>query len=225
MSSASDRTAARRRARRRRRARSGSGAMPGRAGALDVGLGRVADVPGLLRARPGELAARRAKIAPSGLAEPTSAEASAPSTSAVEPGLGQPLVQRPVPVGDDDARGSRARAAPRSVGRAVRVGVEAQRRQQRVEARRRARTAGAIASAQRSAQVVQRLRVAALVQMRPVVGDLGPDRGLRARLADVDARALAAARRAGAAPAARTSSSVPRASKQDGARLGSRGHG
>ena len=72
------------------------------------------------------------KMAPSGLAEPTSAEASAPSTSSASPGLVQPLVQRPVPVGDD--RGpDPGRAQRPQHARAVLVGVEAQRRQQRVQ--------------------------------------------------------------------------------------------
>ena len=56
-----------------------------------------------------------AKIAPSGLAEPISAEAMRAVDELRQPGLQQALVQRPVPVGHHDERIPRARSA-RSVG-------------------------------------------------------------------------------------------------------------
>ena len=169
--------------------------------------------------------ARGAKIAGSGLAAPSSADATAPSTQRREPGLGEPLVQRDVPVGDDhepDAaaraaraarrappgrRGSAARpAAPRSAPRRRRRRGLGQRRPHRLAraARRSAASAGG---------------VAALVQVRAVVGDLRADRRAPPppRRRRRPSRARSAARRCGAGGS--NVSRVPIASSR---RLGSR---
>ena len=116
-------------------------------------------------------------------------------------------MQRPVPVGDDDDAASRPRAAPRSAGAASGIGEEAQRRQQRVEqhvAVDAAAARGAIASAQRARRSASDAGVAALVQMRAVVGDLGPDRGLAPPPRRRRRPSARAAPRADAAPAARS---------------------
>ena len=95
----------------------------------------------------------------------------------------QPLVQRVAPVGADPAADPAGAKRPQG-RRAVGVGVEAQRGHQRVEDDVALERQGHGVRAPQP-QVVQRLRVRSLVQMRPVIGDLGADRGLRARLADV----------------------------------------
>ncbi len=142
-----------------------------------------------------------AKIAPSGLAEPTSAEAIAPSTSVRETRLLQALVQREVPVGDDDGPDAALAQRPQR-GRAVGVGVEAQRVHQGVKydvdregQLHRPRAA--------HAQVVQRAGVGAVVaggrgsrRSRPGSRPRRPPRRCPSRCAR-------AAPRAGAARAAR----------------------
>ena len=107
----------------------------------------------------------------------------------------------------------RAQRAQR--GRAVRVGEEAQRGQQRVERRRRAPDSGRrhrLRAAQRAGRAATRRRgpragARGSRRSRPGSRPSRPPRRRRCPCAR-------AARRAGAAPAARTSSSVPRASNR-----------
>ena len=151
---------------RRRRAVAGDqhGAQPGGARALDVRLERVADVPGARRRAPASASARgedrRLGLRRADLGRGERAvDAAAPARSR------QPLVQRDVPVGDDDEpqparaqraqrrrarrgrRGSAARPAARRSARRGRVAASAERR--RASPPRSARRSAASAAASR----------------------------------------------------------------------------
>ncbi len=170
-------------------------AQPGGARARHVGLGRVPHVPGVAR-RP-RRAPARARRSP-GQAWPRPPRPRRSRRPAAAPGPSrQALVQRPVPVGDDDQPDARARAArsapARCPGRRRSAGRPAARR-----AGRRARAGSPRSSPPRSAPAGRRSDAAsrALVEVRAVVGDLGPDRppGRRRRRSRARARASSACR-------------------------------
>ena len=131
-----------------------------------------------------------AKIAPSGLACPSSADATAPSTSAATPVSSSRSCSEKSQLETTTSRRPRARSS-RSAGATSGIGAEVQRGQQRVDARRR-RPAPA-PSPRRSGRrrSCQRGGVAALVQVRAVVRDLGPHRRGGGLLRDLDAQPLA----------------------------------
>ena len=117
MSSASDRITGTPSAARRRPSRAiSTGAQPGGARALDVGLRRVADVPRVAGVR--RRAPARARRCAVGLGRADLGGGERAVEQRRQPGLGQPLVQRAVPVGDDDERMPGARAARAAPGAA-----------------------------------------------------------------------------------------------------------
>ena len=192
--------------------------QPCRERAGDVGLGRVAGVQRGVRAARRPAPARGRRWRASGLAAPTSAEATAPSTQRRQPGLLEPLVQRVRPSWRPPRAACPSARSARSARRHVRVGVEAQGGEQRVREHARSGAADRAAPGawprRRGAAGRRAIRpVAALVQVRAVVGDLGADGRLAPPPADtsIPRRSRSAARRCGAGGSKCTS--VPSASR------------
>ena len=172
-----------------------TGAYAGGARALDIGAERVADVQ---RPRRLDDAGQRERVEEDrgirlGRADLGRGDRAVEQRRQAR--LDQALVQREVPVGDDDEPRLRARAARANAGAASGNARNSKRRQQRFHERRRAGCRSAQLGADRlgaaRAQVGEPRRRAALVQVRAVVADLGRDRARRERLVDLEPGVLA----------------------------------